>query len=249
MIVKSEGKNICKTDAAAKPVPEVQAQPNSLNDANGANNTHHASNAEGASCGNLISTSTGPGVFIPPLNKTKKKLANADVKNLKVDKKGIPILTDNDDLEELFQFNRKKDKILKEDFGQLFEDSQLDLFHRVMLLEKKENSDELKSPSVTERLKDYPFPQEELDLHGFNAVKAEKRTEFFIRNVRHMGIKTVRIIVGKGIHSDGKPVLPDVVESKIIELKHKEWVFQYRWDNKNKNKSGSMIVYLVPKLN
>lgn len=173
----------------------------------------------------------------------KKKQGKA-----KLDKKGIPIITDSDDLGELFQVEEAKKKKAQEDFARLFEKSQLDIYQRVMLLEKKKDPVGTKPLSPAERVKNYPAPQEELDLHGFSAAKAESATEFFIRNARHLKLKTVRLIVGKGMHSDGKAVLPDVVEAKIIELKRRDWVLNYKWEKKDKRKSGSMIVYLTPAL-
>jgi DNA-nicking Smr family endonuclease len=86
----------------------------------------------------------------------------------------------------------------------------------------------------------------ELDLHGATAPDAEKRTESFIENARREKIRTVRIIVGKGLHSEGKAKLPDVVEKKIIRLKRKNWLLGFEWEKKDKRKSGAMIVYLVP---
>ena len=178
----------------------------------------------------------------PPVNR-KKKQGKA-----KLDKKGIPIITDSDDLGELFQVEEAKKKKSQEDFARLFEKSQVDIYQRVMLLEKKKDPPGTKSVPPSERVKGYPAPQEELDLHGFSAAKAESATEFFIRNTRRLKIRTVRIIVGKGMHSNGKAVLPDVVEAKIIELKHRDWVLNYKWEKKDKRKSGSMIVYLTPAL-
>lgn len=164
----------------------------------------------------------------------------------KQNKKRIPIITDSDDLGELFQVGEAKKKKSQEDFARLFEKSQTDIYQRVMLLEKKKVPVGTKPLTPAERVKDYPAPQEELDLHGFSAAKAERATEFFIRNARRSRLQTVRIIVGKGMHSEGKAVLPDVVEAKIIELKRRDWVFSYKWGKKDKRKSGSMIVYLTP---
>jgi hypothetical protein len=54
------------------------------------------------------------------------------------------------------------------------------------------------------------------------------------------------IIVGKGLHSQGKAILPDVVEKKITRLKRKKWLLGFEWEKKDKRKSGSLIVYLLP---
>ncbi|MDQ1352209.1 MAG: hypothetical protein QG657_2515 [Acidobacteriota bacterium] len=181
-----------------------------------------------------------PSPTSPAVNR-KKKQGKA-----KLDKKGFPIITDSDDLGELFQVEEAKKKKSQEDFARLFEKSQADIYQRVMLLEKKKDRTGRKPLTSAERVKGYPEPQEELDLHGFSAAKAQSSTEFFIRNARRLRLQTVRIIVGKGTHSNGKAVLPDVVEAKIIELKRKDWVLNYKWEKKDKRKSGSMIVYLIP---
>lgn len=186
---------------------------------------------------------TEPRPVPPPPAQGNKKTGKA-----RVDKKGIPIITDSDDFEELFQVEPTKKKESPEQFEQLFEHSQLDIYQRLMLMEKKKISEEIKLPVLVERLKTYPRPQKELDLHGLSRARAISATEFFIRNVRRWNIMTVRIIVGKGTHSEGKAVLPDVVESKIIELKRRNWVLYYKWEKKEKSKSGSMIVYLIPGL-
>jgi len=54
----------------------------------------------------------------------------------------------------------------------------------------------------------------------------------------------LRIIVGKGIHSLSKAVLPDVVEKKIVELKKEDIVMTFLWEKHRKLKSGAIIVYL-----
>ncbi len=84
-----------------------------------------------------------------------------------------------------------------------------------------------------------------MDLHGYTAAEAQSGTEAFIRKARNKGIHTLRLITGKGLHSQGKAVLPDVVERKLIELKQKKWVLGYKWEKKDKRKSGAVIVYLV----
>lgn len=97
---------------------------------------------------------------------------------------------------------------------------------------------------VKKRLKRYPPVEIELDLHGYTMVGAQVKTRSFIHNCKHQGLFTVRIIVGKGLHSDCGPVLPDVVEDVVLEMKKQELVIFYEWDKKKKSKSGALIVYL-----
>jgi DNA-nicking Smr family endonuclease len=188
----------------------------------------------------------------PPPSSVKPKKVPQKVKQAKhkksksnYDKKGFRIITDRDDLSQLFQAGGvRKDRGREEDFAQLFEISQTDVYQRRMLNEKVVHREPPPPTPATDRIKTYPPPQEELDLHGYTAAQAESRTETFIRGARMRRIRTVRVITGKGLHSDGKAVLPDVVEAKIIELKRNRLLLAYKWEKKDKRKSGSLIIYI-----
>jgi len=175
----------------------------------------------------------------PPVTKKKAKKTS----KAKFDKKGFRIITGNENFSRLFQLDRKKEP--EENFAHLFEKSQTDTYQQQMLKEKKDVSERTKPLAVNGRIKSYPSPQEELDLHGYTAMGAESRTETFIRNARLRRLRTVQVIVGKGLHSNGKAVLPDVVEAKIILLKQNRLVLSYKWEKKDKRKSGALIVYLT----
>jgi DNA-nicking Smr family endonuclease len=161
----------------------------------------------------------------------------------KTDKKGFRVLTDEHDLYRIFG---EKKNSRQEDFGRILEESQQDIQQQLLLQEKKKISSKTTPLTVSERIITYPAPQLELDLHGSTAPEAEKRTESFIENARRKKIRTVRIIVGKGLHSEGKAILPDVVEKKIIRLKRKNWLLGFEWEKKDKQKSGALTVYLIP---
>jgi|GEM_PF-1797663 len=167
----------------------------------------------------------------------------------KLDKKGFRVLTDKDDLYGIFEaendFTRQSEQ--HESFDRLFEKSRTDIYQQRLLREKihEEYKKNHTRPLTTgERLKVYPPPQAELDLHGCTAPEAGTKTETFIRNARRRGIRTVRVIVGKGIHSNGKAILPDLIETRIIQLKRRQWVLSFKWEKKDKRKSGALIVYL-----
>ncbi|RLC24670.1 MAG: hypothetical protein DRH93_03965 [Deltaproteobacteria bacterium] len=122
------------------------------------------------------------------------------------------------------------------DFAQLLEES---------LKKDKEKSVKKTRPMpLTKRLKRYPPVEVQLDLHGYNAVGAQVKARSFIRNCKHQGFFTLRIIVGKGLHSDSGPVLPDVVEDVVREMRKQGLVIFYEWDKKKKSRSGAIIVYL-----
>ena len=97
---------------------------------------------------------------------------------------------------------------------------------------------------LKKRLKRYPPVEVELDLHGYNAIGAQVKTRSFIHSCKQQGFFTLRIIVGKGLHSDLGPVLPDVVEDVVREMKKQDLVLWFEWDKKKKTKSGALIVYL-----
>jgi len=126
----------------------------------------------------------------------------------------------------------------KEDFSELLEESF-----------KKGKEKPAKKPSpvpvpVKKRLKWYPPVEAELDLHGYNTIGAQVKTRSFITSCKHQGLFTLRIIVGKGLHSDTGPVLPDVVEDVVREMKKQGLVIFYEWDKKKKIRSGALIVYV-----
>jgi len=123
-----------------------------------------------------------------------------------------------------------------ENFSELLEES---------FKKRKVNSVTKISPmSVKKRLKRYPPVEAELDLHGYNTIGAQMRARSFISSCKHKGFFTLRIIVGKGLHSDAGPVLPDVVEDVVREMKKLDQVIFYEWDKKKKTRSGALIVYL-----
>ena len=95
-----------------------------------------------------------------------------------------------------------------------------------------------------ERLKNYPPPQAECDCHGLTAAEAETALHRFLALAGRTALRTVRIITGKGLHSRGGPVLRDLVESELRLLKKKGAIVAFRWEKKEKERSGSVIVYL-----
>ena len=112
---------------------------------------------------------------------------------------------------------------------------------------RKNAAKPLKKPApvpLKKRLKRYPPPEAVLDLHGYTAIEAQIRTESFIYTCKMQGFFTIRIIVGKGRHSEMKAVLPDVVEDVLNEMKRKNMVLGFDWNKKVKSQSGSIIVYL-----
>jgi DNA-nicking Smr family endonuclease len=102
----------------------------------------------------------------------------------------------------------------------------------------------ISSMPLKNRLKRYPPPEIELDLHGFTSLDAEAKVTTFIQNSKREGYFTIRIIVGKGLHSEFGAVLPDIVEDRLKLLKKSDLVLHFVWDKKKKSKSGAIIVYI-----
>ena len=124
-------------------------------------------------------------------------------------------------------------------------DQSLSEKNRHALLQEKETDEfSARRLPIHERLKNYPAPQDELDLHSCTAQEATQKTDTFIRTVRMRGMQTVRIVMGKGLHSEGKPVLPDVIEGKIVSLKKDGLVLTFAWKKRSKLNSGALIVYI-----
>jgi len=95
-----------------------------------------------------------------------------------------------------------------------------------------------------ERLKNYPPPQAECDCHGLTAAEAEAALGRFLAQAERTALCTVRIITGKGLHSPSGPVLRDMVELELRLLKKMGAILAFRWEKKEKERSGSVVVYL-----
>ena len=134
----------------------------------------------------------------------------------------------------------------KENFGELMEEYASHADIQAAKAEKEAGLAEDKPLSLSEILKNYPTkPQRKLDLHGLKAEEAKIKIDSFIRNSREKRLQTVKIVTGKGIHSEeGKSVLRDVAEEKIVELKKEGLILSSVWEHQRKRKSGAMIVYL-----
>lgn len=140
--------------------------------------------------------------------------------------------------------HRIEEAVDVEDFASLLEAS-LDGKSREVLLSRKSDALPPDRPAGREALlRYYPAPQETLDLHGSRSDEAARKTETFIRNARYKGKRTLLVIVGKGLHSHGRAVLPDVVEAKLASLKQQGLVLTFEWEKGARKKSGALVVYL-----
>ncbi len=153
----------------------------------------------------------------------------------KVTRTGVPQIKGED-----YPFGRQDEDIpsFSELFdGEIFDDTAL---QRQALREAEEKRRQRQAG-----VQSYPPPQETLDLHGYTAQEAEDKARHFIEDARHRGIRTVRIITGKGLHSPGGvAVLPDIIEQQLILLKKEKAIASFGWERKVKSKSGALHVYL-----
>ncbi len=157
---------------------------------------------------------------------------------------GIPRLDNHTDLQRLFDATHD-DAADSEELGESLRQS---LAHDARGLMKKKTGGffPLRRMSLKEKLRRYPDPQAQMDLHGATATRARERAAAFIRTAQTDGLYTLRIIVGKGLHSESGAVLPDVIEDLLLELKREGTVLTYRWEKDVKRKSGALIVFLSP---
>lgn len=87
-------------------------------------------------------------------------------------------------------------------------------------------------------------PESQLDLHRLKAAEAERKTKSYLLTQKQRGRKVVRIITGKGLHSQGQSVLRDVVEAVLLDLITTGIVTGYQWEKKRKQESGAVIIYM-----
>ena len=111
---------------------------------------------------------------------------------------------------------------------------------------EKEDEPEKEIP-LGERLKSYPSkPQRDLDLHGKKGEEAGRIIRLFLLESARQNLRKVRIITGKGLHSEeGQSVLKAVTETRIKELKYEGRILASEWDGKSRTSSGAVIVYLA----
>ncbi|MDY0161966.1 Smr/MutS family protein [Desulfobotulus sp.] len=200
---------------------------------------------------------------LPSHVKKKVRVPAARTKPLSRDKNGIPILKDQTDFTRIFN-TREEDSLShtrpsghhtsppypgqKEKAGEfpsvLLQN--LGLKNQDVLLREKKAGTPKNAPiSLEERLRRYPKPQKTLDLHGFSGIQARLKTEIFLEEAQRQGFFTVRIIVGRGLHSQGPAVLPDIVDQKLREMEGAGTLLAWKWEHETDGgPSGSVHVFL-----
>jgi len=86
--------------------------------------------------------------------------------------------------------------------------------------------------------------QDELDLHSATAAGAEALLRRFLQEARAAGLPCVRIIHGKGLGSDGVPILKNVVDRL---LRQRADVLAYHSAPPAQGGTGAVLVLLRPR--
>ncbi|MFH1157108.1 MAG: Smr/MutS family protein [Pseudomonadota bacterium] len=176
----------------------------------------------------------------PDPGAVRENQAGQDPQAVPRNKHGLPVLDGQGNLKVLLTGPGADDDMA---FGDLVDKSLEGKDMDALLREKRER--ELPGPvPLKKRLRKYPEPEVQLDLHGLNSATARVRADSFVRAAWRNGTFTLRIIVGKGLHSEFGAVLPDVVEDVLADLKRQGIVLWFNWDRKKKSTSGAVIVYL-----
>lgn len=167
------------------------------------------------------------------MKKKIKKLSNDDeiIKEFLGKEENFEIESDKNDFFEI--------KTKKKEEPQNFE-SLLETFGTNIKKDEKEN----KKLNLFEKIKDYPPVQKTKDLHGTTSLDVEKNIRNFISESKLHGIKTVKIITGKGIHSKTAPIIPEFSWDILVKLKRENKITYMKWDKKNNPLSGSIIVFI-----
>lgn len=82
-----------------------------------------------------------------------------------------------------------------------------------------------------------------LDLHGLTSEQARQKTSGFVFEQKQCGGRWVTVIAGKGHHSlGGRGILRDSLERLLVDLKKRGQIVDWFWDQKEKSKSGAVLV-------
>jgi len=125
----------------------------------------------------------------------------------------------------------------KDDFSKLLEEySDIDFE-----IHKKE-----KSSTVEEQKRFFKpvetRPDHTLDLHGMLKDESVRKVEITVKDMKARGYLLLRIITGKGKHSENEPVIPDAVDTLLLALKKEGFIRNISWENRTVKGSGFVDV-------
>ncbi|MFO7760552.1 MAG: Smr/MutS family protein [Thermodesulfobacteriota bacterium] len=129
-----------------------------------------------------------------------------------------------------------KDNEKGQSFARIFDPERFD---KSLQIELKEKGEKVFSPAKTKA-----FLHKVIDLHGYTATGAETFLEAFFFTARQERVAKVSIITGKGIHSSGAAVIPDLTERKMREFQADGIISSFYWEKGEKELSGKLTVHL-----
>lgn len=89
---------------------------------------------------------------------------------------------------------------------------------------REKDTAESPTPGTSTKVQRRQAPvQDELDLHGLKGRDAEAALKVFLDSARKRGLKKVRIVHGRGLHSSGEPVLKDLSRDWASRQKGVKW--------------------------
>lgn len=168
-------------------------------------------------------------IIVKPQKKQPLEETSNTGKKLK-NKNGIKVLDNSQDIASAFLNSNEAEELRQVNYKSEY----------AILRAKKDLPIKKEPVSLDKRLSRYPAPELTLDLHGFSSVQAKLKSENFILSAWNRGYFTLRIITGKGTHSESGAVLPDIVEDLVKEMTAEKKILSHKWENQ----SGSMIIYL-----
>ena len=144
---------------------------------------------------------------------------------------GLPLLTDDE-----FPFGGMTPGAPQPSFVEMFDPA---------LFDQQIEMTPAHDPGRTPRQEDICVgPEREIDLHGLTAPEAELKVKNFLITARRQGLRAVRVITGKGIHSPGLPVLPEMMERMARTMQNDREIKKFAWEKGARERSGAMIIYL-----
>lgn len=87
---------------------------------------------------------------------------------------------------------------------------------------------------------------EEVDLHRLTAEEAKRKVNDFILQSAMRGYRLIRVITGKGLHSEnGKGVIRQAIHNELVRLQKQGRIKSYQWEKNNDVRmSGAAVVFL-----
>lgn len=125
----------------------------------------------------------------------------------------------------------------KDDFSKLL-DEYSDIDFEIHKREKNSTVEEQKRLLKPRDIR----PDSTLDLHGMLKDDALRKVEITVKDMKARGYLKLRIITGKGKHSENQPVIPDAVDDLLFKLKREGIIRTISWENKTVKGSGFVDV-------